>query len=318
MSYPSFGSLAAVGLPYAFGVTGFSPPSPNRRLLPESRAMALHCSCTVSATAPPTPDARSRSFTHRIMIRSRVSSFGLSITRLSRGAVSIVFQPCFFAILSTVQFLQFRAFVNRAQPCIRADRRKRRRLNLNVRPSFSKLSGSRMSGYLVALESWFYAQGMGFLTGFNARQTNSTARMGSYSGRSCWLSVLRQPAHPSAALKCHTPSALWAACLAAVSATSRGAKVPFAIGLLAEHARRPSTKTARLADSLETSKGASVQHHCSSNHGQVAVCSTPSPSRPSLTVRSTRTQPRAMPSAFSWPLVVPSALKGSGAGYLGS
>jgi len=91
-----------------------------------------------------------------------------------------------------------------------------------------------MSGYLVALESWFYAQGMGFLTGFNARQTNSTARMGSYSGRSCWLSVLRQPAHPSAALKCHTPSALWAACLAAVSATSRGAKVPFAIGLLAE------------------------------------------------------------------------------------
>jgi hypothetical protein len=49
-----------------------------------------------------------------------------------------------------------------------------------------------------------------------------------------------------------------------------------------------------------------------------SVCSAPSPSRHSLTVRSTRTQPRAMPSAFSWPLVVPSALKGSGAGYLGS
>lgn len=43
----------------------------------------------------------------------------------------------------------------------------------------------------------------------------------------------------------------------------------------------------------------------------------PSPPRPSLTVSSTRTQPRAMPSTFSWPLVVPSALAGSGAGYLG-
>jgi hypothetical protein len=48
------------------------------------------------------------------------------------------------------------------------------------------------------------------------------------------------------------------------------------------------------------------------------VFSTPSTSLSSLTVRSTRTQPRAMPSAFSWPLVVPSALAGSGAGYLGS
>jgi hypothetical protein len=175
-----------------------------------------------------------------------------------------------------------------------------------------------MSGFRKALESWFYAQGMDFLNGFNAHQIYSTARMGSYFGRSGWLSVLRQPAHPSAAPKCHTPSALWAACPAAVSSTSRGAKVPFAIGLLAKQAWWSSTKTARLADSLETSKGASVQRHCSLNHGQVAVCSTPSTPRPSLTVRSTRTQPRAMPSAFSWPLVVPSALAGSGAGYLGS
>ena len=164
-----------------------------------------------------------------------------------------------------------------------------------------------MSGFRKALESWFDAQGMGFLTGFNAHRTNSTARMGSYFGRSGWLSVLRQPAHHRAAPKCHMPSALRAACLAAVSSTSRGAKVPFAIGLLAKHARRSSTKTAHLADSLETSKGASVQHHCSSNHGTFAVCSTPSTPRPSLTVRSTRTQPRAMPSAFSWPLLVPCA-----------
>ena len=143
-----------------------------------------------------------------------------------------------------------------------------------------------MSGFRKALESGFDAQGMGFLSGFNVHQTSSTARMGSYFGHSGRPSVLRQPAHHRAAPKCHRPSALWAACPAAVSATHRGAKVPFAIGLLAEHAGRPSTKTAHLADSLETSKGASVQHHCSSNHGQVAVCSTPSAPRPSLTVRS--------------------------------
>jgi hypothetical protein len=143
-----------------------------------------------------------------------------------------------------------------------------------------------MSGFRKALESWFDAHGMGFLTGFNARQTNSTARMGSYSGRSGWLSVLRQPAHQSAALKCHTPSTWRAACLAAVSATFRGAKVPFAIGLLAEQARRSSTKPERLAHCFKTSKGASVQHHCSSNHGTFAVCSAPSTSRHSLTVRS--------------------------------
>ena len=143
-----------------------------------------------------------------------------------------------------------------------------------------------MSSFRMALEFWFGGLGQGFLTGFNARRTNSTARMGSYSGRSGWLSVLRQPAHHRAAPKCHMPSARQAACPAAVSATSRGAKVPLAISLLAEHARWSSTKTARLADSLETSKGASVQHHCSSNHGAFAVCSTPSPSRPSLTVRS--------------------------------
>ena len=155
-----------------------------------------------------------------------------------------------------------------------------------VRPSFSKVSGSRVSGFLKALESWFYAKGMGFLNGFNAHQTNSTARMGSYFDRSGWLSVLRQPAHHRAAPKCHMPSALRAACLAAVSATSRGAKVPLAISLLAEQARRSSTKPERLAHWFQTSKGASVQHHCSSNHGQVAMCSTPSPSLHSLTGRS--------------------------------
>jgi len=175
-----------------------------------------------------------------------------------------------------------------------------------------------MSDFRKALEFWFGGLGQGFLTGFNAHQTSSTARMGSYFGRSGWPSVLRQPAHQAAALKCHTPLALWAACPVAVSSTSRDAKVPFAISLLIKQARCSSTRSARLANSLETSKGAFVQHHCSSNHGQFSVCSTPSPSRPSLTVRSTRTQPRAMPSAFSWPLVVPSALAGSGAGYLGS
>ena len=143
-----------------------------------------------------------------------------------------------------------------------------------------------MSDFRKALESWFDAQGMGFLTGFNAHRTNSTALMGSYSDRSGWLSVLRQPAHHRAAPKCHMPSALRAACPAAVSATSRGAKVPFAISLLAERARRSSTKPGRLAHCFQTSKGASVQHHCSSNHGTFAVCSTPSTPRPSLTVRS--------------------------------
>ena len=143
-----------------------------------------------------------------------------------------------------------------------------------------------MSSFRKALESWFDAQGMGFLTGFNAHQISSTGRMGSYSGRSGWLSVLRQPAHHLAAPKCHTPSAWRAACLAAVSATARGAKVPFAISLLDEPARWSSTKPERLAHCVQTSKGASVQHHCSSNHGQVAVCSTPSTSRHSLTVRS--------------------------------
>ena len=159
-------------------------------------------------------------------------------------------------------------------------------LTLVVRPSFSKVSGSRMSDFRKALESWFDAQGMGILSGFNAHRTNSTARMGSYSGRSGWLSVLRQPAHHRAASKCHTPSVLWAACPAAVSSTSRGAKVPFAIGLLAQQRRRSSTGPRRLAHCFQTSKGASVQHHCSSNQGTFAVCSTPSTPRPSLTVRS--------------------------------
>ena len=130
------------------------------------------------------------------------------------------------------------------------------------------------------------ASAKAFLTGFNARRTNNTARMGSYFGRSGWLSVLRQPAHHRAAPKCHRPPALWAACPVAVSSTSRGAKVPFAIGLLAKQVRWSSTKPGRLAHCFQTSKGASVQHHCSSNHGQVAVCSTPSTPRHSLTVRS--------------------------------
>jgi len=154
-------------------------------------------------------------------------------------------------------------------------------VNLGVRPSFPKLSGTQMSDFRKALEFWFGGLGQDFLTGFNAHRTNSSARMGSYFGRSGWLSVLRQPAHHRAAPKCHTPSTLRAACPAAVSATHRGAKVPFAIGLLAKQEWWSSTKAARLADSLETSKGASVQHRCSSNRGQVAVCSTPSTPCPS-------------------------------------
>ncbi len=157
---------------------------------------------------------------------------------------------------------------------------------ISVRPSFPKLSGSQMSGFRKALESWFDTQSMSILSGFNAHRTYHTACMGSYSGRSGWLSVLRQPAHHRAASKCHTPSVLWAACPAAVSSTSRGAKVPFAIGLLAQQRRRSSTGPRRLAHCFQTSKGASVQHHCSSNHGTFAVCSTPSTARPSLTVRS--------------------------------
>ena len=42
----------------------------------------------------------------------------------------------------------------------------------------------------------------------------------------------------------------------------------------------------RLANSLETMKGANMQSTSGSNHGQVAVCSTPSASLPSLTGRS--------------------------------
>ena len=143
-----------------------------------------------------------------------------------------------------------------------------------------------MNDFRGALESWFDAQGMSFLNGFNAHRTSSTSRMGSYFGRSAWPSVLRQPAHHRAAPKCHMPSALRAACPAAVSATTRGAKVSFAIGLVCEQARRSSTKPRRLAHCFQTSKGASVQHHCSSNHGTFAVCSAPSTSRHSLTVRS--------------------------------
>ena len=143
-----------------------------------------------------------------------------------------------------------------------------------------------MSDFRGALEFWFGGLGQGFLTGFNAHRTNNTARMRSYFGRSGWLSVLRQPTHHRAAPKCHTPSALRAACPAAVCSRSRSAKVPFAIGLLAEQARQSSTKPERLAHCSQTSKGASVQHHCSSNHGTFAVCSTPSTPRHSLTGRS--------------------------------
>ena len=45
----------------------------------------------------------------------------------------------------------------------------------------------------------------------------------------------------------------------------------------------------RMANWLQTLKGASIQHCCSSNHSQVSVCATPCPSRLSLTVSSTWT-----------------------------
>lgn len=120
----------------------------------------------------------------------------------------------------------------------------------------------------------------------NVALTKHVLRHKAHGIGSLGLSVLRQPAHHRAAPKCLMPSALWAACPAAVSSTSRGAKVPFAIGLLAQQRRRSSTGPRRLAHCFKTSKGESVQHHCSSNHGTFAVCSTPSASRHSLTVRS--------------------------------
>jgi hypothetical protein len=193
-------------------------------------------------------------------------------------------------------------------------------LTAGVRPSFPELSGSQISDFRKALESWFGVHCLALLTGFNARRTCCTAHMGSYFGRSGRPSVLRQPAHHRAAPKCHKPSSQHRARFGV--AASRHANIPQS--WLRHHCQASSTTqvvakpSQRLAHCSQTSKGASVQHHCSSNHGQFAVCSAPSPSRPSLTVRSTRTQPRAMPSAFSWPLLVPSAQKGSGAGYLGS
>lgn len=134
---------------------------------------------------------------------------------------------------------------------------------LSVRPSFSKVSGSQMSGFRKALEFWFDAQGMGILSGFNAHRTNSTARSGSYSGLSGWLSVLRQPAHHRAAPKCHSPSAFWLNTLGGLPLSQSVWHTAF------KHQRE------RL-----------VQRHCSSNHCTFAVCSTPSTSRHSLTVRS--------------------------------
>jgi len=44
-------------------------------------------------------------------------------------------------------------------------------------------------------------------------------------------------------------------------------------------------------------------------HRRFSVFSTPSPAFTSLTGRSTRTPLQAMPSAFSWPVAVPSALR---------
>ena len=161
-----------------------------------------------------------------------------------------------------------------------------------------------MSDFRKALEFWFGGLGQGFLTGFNARRTNSTARTRSYFRRSGWLSGLRQPAHHRAASKCHTPSALRAACLAAVSATHRGAKVPFAIGLLAKHARRSSTKPERLAHCFQTSKGASratslfiaPRHVCRVLH---ALYFAP---QPNCQVKGTLTSPRVLPAPNGRPL----------------
>ena len=105
-------------------------------------------------------------------------------------------------------------------------------VTLVVRPSFPELSGSRMSSFWKALEAWFDAQGLGFLSGFNAHQNCCTARMGSYfaallgclsfgsllttvrrssatSHRPCGLPVLRQSAQHPGAPKCHSPSAFW-------------------------------------------------------------------------------------------------------------
>ena len=55
-------------------------------------------------------------------------------------------------------------------------------------------------------------------------------------------------------------------------------------------------------------------------HPKMPAAVPPKPSTPrhSLTVRSTRTPTQAMASPFSWPVLVPYALPGSGAGYLGS
>jgi len=65
-----------------------------------------------------------------------------------------------------------------------------------------------MGGFRKALESWFDAQGMGFLSGINAHQTCSTVRMGSY------FFPLRLAVCPSAACS-----------------PLRSAQVPHAIGL---------------------------------------------------------------------------------------
>ena len=73
-------------------------------------------------------------------------------------------------------------------------------------------------------------------------------------------------------------------------------------------------QTAVFAVSIE-GKGASgedwlVLRPVSTQHpSQIQVTPPTSTTRPSLTVRSTRTPIQAMPSAFSWPVLVPSALR---------
>ena len=73
-----------------------------------------------------------------------------------------------------------------------------------------------------------------------------------------------------------------------------------------------SAKMALALVKLVQTKGSSAP--CQSqpnqgNSGQVSALLPPSTSRPSLTGGSTRTPTWAMPSAFSWPMSVPSALR---------
>jgi len=87
------------------------------------------------------------------------------------------------------------------------------------------------------------------------------------------------------------------------------------------HIGRPLPPPPRcIAQARSHSKQCKMQQHNSQGSSAMSglsICtncwgvlfSTPSPARPSLTVRSTRTPRQAMPSAFSWPAAVPSALR---------